>query len=520
MPFGLAEVLGAEASWRDTFAWPLAPATVFDAATRLLSRYNDLLVASKEDERHVLLLGRSFNRAAALMEAALAIQHENDASIRLGGPNDLAVLRGDKPVEAGIESDSILMRPSGGRADFPALRRVVRTKTWSSWLGLPKALWWPDGLVVTHNKLLVADVRRRSLALRYEAADVFLHKCLEGATGTASLFASADDLEKLVDAKVDALLNDPLLAPEMHLRLRALLRPVVHGDLFKADSVLAALERSPLIPRALWSGTGGYYPARALGLAAMRRGGTACRYDHGGTASLMADTNFLASQELAVSTELVMPTPQAAELVAPTARRLEPAPVGRITGNGGDPSLDPGRIWRRATIPARRRVIYVGGPYYGFSQTFPPFPPSPVYIDWQHRLLAALARLPVDLRHKPHPGAMMRGRPSFLAPYAPMLTGWFEDALGDADVVIIDLAATTTLAIAMCSDRPLVLFDFGCMPFNPFVKDQVARRCRIIPVGHDERNRLTLDEAAMAEAVCCGPDCADPSYFRSLFLGR
>lgn len=115
---------------------------------------------------------------------------------------------------------------------------------------------------------------------------------------------------------------------------------------------------------------------------------------------------------------------------------------------------------------------------------------------------------------------MMRGRPSFLAPYAPMLTGWFEDALGDADVVIIDLAATTTLAIAMCSDRPLVLFDFGCMPFNPFVKDQVARRCRIIPVGHDERNRLTLDEAAMAEAVCCGPDCADPSYFRSLFLGR
>lgn len=82
----------------------------------------------------------------------------------------------------------------------------------------------------------------------------------------------------------------------------------------------------------------------------------------------MADTNFLASQELAVSTELVMPTPQAAELVAPTARRLEPAPVGRITGNGGDPSLDPGRIWRRATIPARRRVIYVGGPITDFPR--------------------------------------------------------------------------------------------------------------------------------------------------------
>src|SRR5262249_4494548 len=158
----------------------------------------------------------------------------------------------------------------------------------------------------------------------------------------------------------------------------------------------------------------------------------------------------------------VMPTQRAAAAIAGAAQRLGPVPAATISGCAGDPSLDPGPVWRRSATPSRRRVMYVAAPYYGFSQTFPPYPPSAVSIAWHHPPRAGLAQLLIDLYQKPPPGGLLRGNPAMLAHYAPILTRRFEDVLGVADVIVIDLAATTTLAIAMCTDRPVVLLDMGC----------------------------------------------------------
>ncbi|HEY7609113.1 MAG TPA: hypothetical protein VIF14_07765 [Alphaproteobacteria bacterium] len=518
VPFGLAEALRAPATWRARFAWPIAAQTVFDLATRLLSRSVDLLIATAEPARSVLLLGRSFNRAAALIEAAAAVEAERALGLRLEGPRDLAVLRGERETDERAPSDTMLMAPPARKARFPRLRRIARTKSWTPWWRMPRALLRPEAIVVSHNRLLVSDAARQGAAVRYVPADPMLADCLGGAPA-ASLFASPEARAALVARTVEALSDEPLLGREMRARVKSLLAPIVAADLAAADSVLARLDRSPGLPGSIWSGSGGFYPARALGLAAMRRGGRVRRYDHGGTASLMADVNFLAQQELAVSTELVMPTARAGAAIAGAARRLGTVPAAAISGSSGDPSLDPGRAWRRSSVPSRRRVIYVASAYYGFSQTFPPFPPSVVYIDWQHRLLEALARLPIELHHKPHPGGLLRGNPRMLAHLAPILTRRFEDELGGADVVVIDIAATTTLAIAMCSDRPVVLLDMGCMPFNEPVRAEIVRRCRIVPVVSDARNRLAVDAQALGEAVCGGPDRADPSFFREFFLG-
>src|ERR1041385_3023813 len=95
IPFGVSDVLASDQGWRERFAWPISAQRVFSSATSLLSRLNDLIVATDEPARSVLLLGRSFNRAAALLEAALAVQAEASAGIRLTGPRDLAILRGE-----------------------------------------------------------------------------------------------------------------------------------------------------------------------------------------------------------------------------------------------------------------------------------------------------------------------------------------------------------------------------------------------------------------------------------------
>jgi hypothetical protein len=518
VPFGVEQLPAVGDAWREYFAWPIPPQTVFDLAARIMQRAADFLIATPEPARSVVLLGRSYNRVAALMEAAIAVQAERDAGLRLEGPRDLAILRGEvAPRETA--SDTMTMRASGGSGGrLRLLRSVARTKSWTAWPRLAKAMLAPEGVAISHNSLLIADLRRRGEAVRFEPADHLLRECLTGSDPGASLLGSQAEREALTARVLDNLLDDPLLRADMRQRMRQLLEAVVAADIARADTLLAQLSASPHLPQKIWSGTGNFYPSRALGLAAMRRGGTARRYDHGGTASLMADTSFLGPHELAVSTEFVMPTQPAADAIDASARRLAPVPVARIEASSGDPALDPGPIWRRQSMPPRRRVIYVSAPYYGFSQTFPPYPPSPVYIDWQHRLLAALSRLPVDLRHKPHPGGLYAGRTPGLGHYAPVISGWFEDALGDADVVVIDLAATTTLAISMCTDCPIVVLDFGCMPFNPVVRKEIEQRCRIVPVGSDARNRLVVDVQALTEAVCGGPEREDPTFFRRFFL--
>lgn len=519
VPYGIGDMLARSDDWRDRFAWPIAPRTVFDIAERLMNRSDDLIIGNSGPARRILLLIRTFNRAAALLEAAVAVQHERDFGVKLEGPRDLAVLRGELDAESAA-SDTMSMTPSGGRANLAWLRQVARTKTWTPWHAMPKAMLAPDGVVITHNELLINDLRGRPERLRFDAADRLIGELTAGCDPRASLFSSPGERNAAAERIVDGLVDEPLLSAEMRDRVRNLLRPIVMVDVEKADRLLAQLDGARELPRQIWSGTGGFYPSRALGLAVMERGGRARRYDHGGTASLMADENFLGYQELAVSTEFVMPTPLAATTIERAAKRMAPVPVAQIFGSRGDPSLDPGSVWRRAAIPSRRRVLYVAGAYYGFSQTFPPYPPPTVYADWQHRLLTALARLPVNLRHKPHPGGLLKGKPDFLAGYAPVLGGWFEDALGETDVVVIDLAATTTLAIAMCTDRPIVVLDFGCMPFNDIVREQIARRCRLVPVATDARNRFVVDEAALTDAICGGPEREDPSYFRALFLGE
>lgn len=519
VPFGADQVVTAPDGWRDRFAWPIPAQTVFDLAARMMDRAADLLIATPEPARSVMLLGRSYNRAAALMEAAVAVQAERDTGLRLDGPRDLAALRGDaRPDDV---SGTMVMRASGGRGgNLRLLRSIARTKTWTPWWRMPGALLVPKGIAITHNQLLIEDIRRRSDSVRFQAADHVLETCLAGGDENASLFASPADREALVEKVLGNLLDEPLLGAEMREKIRTILQPVVAADLAKAENVLAKLGMSRDLPRNIWSGTGNFYPSRALGLAVMRRGGRARRYDHGGTASLMADTSFLGPHELAVSTEFVMPTEPAARAISAAARRLDPLPVAAIEWNGGDSGLDPGKVWLRDTVPARRRVIYVAAPYYGFSQTFPPYPPCPIYVDWQHRLLGALARLPVDLKHKPHPGGLHKSQMPGIEAYAPMLSGWFEDAIGNADVVVIDLAATTTLAISMCTDRPVVVLDFGCMRFNPALRAEIGRRVRLVPVRSDDRNRLVFDEAALADAVCGGADREDPSFFRRFFLGK
>jgi hypothetical protein len=166
----------------------------------------------------------------------------------------------------------------------------------------------------------------------------------------------------------------------------------------------------------------------------------------------------------------------------------------------------------------RRRVLYTPLPLLGFRQVVPAYLPDPVNLDWQMRVAAMLKDLPIDLVCRPHPEGLLKGRPHPIAAVvAPSLVP-FEQQVPETDLFVFDYVQSTTFYEALCTDRVIVLLDMGLPIFDSDMRAAIERRCRIVPVHFDDRNLPQADPDALRDAVCSGPDRADPSEFRALLL--
>ena len=509
--------------WRGAFAWPVPFGDLFEISHRLQRRFVDLLAALDGDEREVMSLARPVTGTAATLEMALAVQAERASGVRLSGPPELDVLRGMAPPETCERSSLVDMgaRALTARIRLRTVRRFARVLSWTPLVRLPAALSAPQALAVTHNPLLVAQARRTRTRLGFRHAAPLMERIMRRAPGGASLLNRTGQVGALAERALECLTDDPALTDAMRRRAIGLLRPVHAGLLAHAARTLGALRVTKRLPRALWAGTGGFGPTRALSIEVRRRGGAVTRFDHGGVTPLLAEPHFLVHRELAVSTGYVLPSERAARqtVVARAADLARPLGLISIAGGGGDPALDPGPPSARP--PARPpRVLFVGTAFYGLSQTYPPFPPAPVYLDWQHRILEVLGSFPIDLIHKPHPGGLFMGRPPGVDRLARIDPRPFEQAMTDIDCFVFDIAASTTFSIALSSDRRIVLLDFGCLRFSEEMKPLIEARCRIVPIVRDGRNRATVDPQALEAAVCASGPAPDPTPFRRCFLAE
>lgn len=519
IPYRVSDIEAAPHSWQTDFGWPVSTAKLIEVSTGVMRRYVDLIVDADHAERSILLLGRPFNRAAAIVEAAISIAAEGEAGLELSGPTDLEILRGTNSIHT---TDTELMRLPAPSLHNAWLRRIARMKTWTSWSQLPRALLHPNMIAVSHNALLRSEAAQSSSALGFEHADILFQRCINEGDREHHGLIKPHALEELIERTAMTLADEQALHPQMRDRTAMLLRNLCAQDFGRANATLGALTRARSIPLQLWSGSAGPYKVRALGIETLRRGGAAVRFDHGGTVPLMANGDFIAQQELAVSSTFVTPTSRAAEVtsIAAGQARLRSEPTAVVRGGRGDPALDPGRASPVGAQGPRRRVLYASTCYYPFSQTFPPLPPSAVYLDWQRRLILALSRLPIDLIHKPHPGGVYKGCAPSLINLARVSVRPFEEEITNTDVVVFDWAASTTFSVALSSDKIIVLLDFGSMPFDPTIRDEIGIRCRVLPVSSDQRNRLVVDELALSEAICAGEARAEPGPFREFFLGQ
>lgn len=509
--------LDAWAAAPDSVAWPAPFVDIVAPLADVYRRYLDAASAIDDaDARSVVLLGRRAMPVMALVQFALWTAAAQRGGQRFVGHAVLDHLAGAGPLPD--EALQSIGQPEN-RPRLQWLRRLARTSSWTPPLRLPSAMLRPDGVALTHNALLRAHLRSVSHTVRNAYESDFA----PAGGGRDEAFVRRIDADALAGQMAGTLSDGLALDDDLRDRLAAAIRPVLRESCLDSADLLGQLRATRRLPRQLWSGTGSKHMSRALGIEVLRRGGEVVRCDHGGSFVLLDSPDSVALNELAVSSRFVVATPAAATsagLVAGQARAAAFADCS-LAGGPGDPGLDVGAAaFRRSTsTTGRRRVMYVSTLFYGLHQVSPPVLPAPLYADWQTRLVALLRSLPVELVCKPHPGGL-RPPPEFEPTRdIAVASARFEQAVADADVLVYDFPATTTLAVGLCTDRPVVLIDHGTMRFSETHKAAIAARCRVVRAAYDDRNRPVVARETLEEAVCSGPDAVDPGYFRRLFLG-
>ncbi|WP_259781280.1 hypothetical protein [Aestuariispira ectoiniformans] len=529
IPFSLNGKEVGKPSWLKAFSWPVSPSTTIAIAPRVYERYMNFAISQSGRCRDLILMAKCANEATTLIETAFVCSAAGTHHLEMVGNDTIQTINTGyyKADTAKNDLQQMGLRHIQQKINFKFLRQLARVRSWSSPGKAICTLLKPDALAITHNALLRDTAKKSHIRLAFQHAMPFFERALQEGRRRPDRFMSDLDLRNLAQEYSFVLAADPILLEHQRINVASLLEPVALQQLESAHEILSCLTSVRHLPGELWTGNGDFLPSRALGLEIRRRGGAVKRFDHGGTLSLVDSPHYQAHQDFAVATEAVVPTPIAARLPnVQKAKAIAAAfyPV-KITGAEGDPSLRPDVQQTKTNKQPHRvpRVLYAATAYYGFFQSYPAFTNGPVYLDWQYRLMDSFKDIDAEFIHKPHPGGLYNGTPPGLAAYAPSnvktVQTPFEAVLSDADLFLFDFAGSTTFSIALCTDKPIILLDLGNLTFGEKVDLEIRKRCHVISVGIDERNRPVIDTNDLKEAIISLTGCSfDPTYFRNLFL--
>jgi hypothetical protein len=500
----------SQPGWRRNVGWPVGLA---EANAICAQQVRDALVwtRSLDDpllrDAATLALPVVLAYSRAIVLAPLAVgRAERNGSVIAGAAAEIGYLKtGEGALPA--RADPVL---PPARFGLSYARRFARTRSWTPLARLPRALLFPAAIAISHNPLLRDVAAREQRGVGFHHAETIL----DGARRTA---ARGPDVADAARDLATLLVNVVTLDEPWRQRAFAMIDAVADTHMRKAARDMAAL-RMVSLPQHIWTGSGGLYAPRAIGIEVLRRGGRVRRFDHGTPREFVATAEMTSLLELSVSSEFVLPT-EGAAAICRAAMGLQAGPV-TISGAGGDP------VFRR--VPAQRprkpagaklRVVYAPTQLLGFRQLVPALPPDPVHLDWQMRVAEFLNTLPVDFVCQAHPEGLFGGRQHPLEEVAPTRRGNFAAQLQEADVFVFDYPTTTALWEACCTDARIVYLDMGAGKMTPEIARLFAQRATVLPVMHGDDHRMSFDEAALRDAVLADSGPADPTAFRRLLAG-
>ncbi len=516
IPFDYATTLDMD-DWRDRVAWPIGYAEANDlvnaqviASLGTLARIDDPLVR----DAAMLAMMNILGYARVIVLAARCLERSGEHDILVGKAPELAFLEGDWPAAEPPPKRAAMIMPTAS-VRLALARRAARIAAWTPLWRVPIRLISTPVCAVSHNHLLCGYAAQAGIPVSYQHGTTLMARARQRAPdGPVDSGSWAGPIAR--DLVACANLGD-----RYRERAEQLVSTLVQPHLERAMRDIAGLRAIKRLPNEIWSGSGGAYDARAIGIEVLRRGGQATRFEHGCPAGFIECAEMMAVGEFAVSTRIVSATPTTRDALDATKAPALAKPLSEISieAHTGDPTFRRIPIRRRGTAGRRPRVVYAPNFLLGFRQIAPALLPDTIYFDWQLRVAEAVAGLPVELLCKPHPEGLLQGKSHPLEAYAPVSYQPFEAIIDEADIFLFDYPASTTFWEAVCTDRPVVVLDLGLTRMTSAISGEIERRCRIIPVEFNDANRPDLDPEPLADALLNPAEPIDPTPLRDVLGG-
>jgi hypothetical protein len=251
---------------------------------------------------------------------------------------------------------------------------------------------------------------------------------------------------------------------------------------------------------------GGYY--RRVAAAAMKaEQGEVISFDHGGHTwhpyefaainDFYVLNNFYAVDRYILYSKSVIPLARKL-LERSSISRLNSAIVFEATPSAEYQTLAASKGSVRSDLPLKR-IMLIGSIFLG-ERILMNYESDPIHLDLEYRLIQCLTQAGFEVIYKQHPGGILRAPVEWNNPLVKSTREPFENVLNQADAFIFTYTATSALAPALCTKKPVFILDCDRRDWQDDRKT-LEDRCTFIPCEVDSRQRVLFDEARLLDAI-------------------
>ncbi len=313
-----------------------------------------------------------------------------------------------------------------------------------------------------------------------------------------------DSIESLTDSVIDAFTDNEL---NLSQPIREHIYELTHNYYRQTASYYIGNRNSKDIPQHLWAGSGHNYYVRLLGRLVRDKKGVVTCFEHGEPKAIYKNT-YHGYGELGICNRYMTYTRQCAQLYEDswggTLKLQKHMPEMITPPEEGEAYLK--TVFRRygkgkAISHNSKRVLYITSAFRNDFTSLDCRPADMVYLEWQRYLFNTLKELEYEVAFKQHPEGILINREFKLFKDVDYLNGNFKDHLERNNILIFDHTNSTAFAIAVCTNKPVVLIDTGFLSLHTESRKNLSERCAIANGYYDSQNRLRVKKDELQEAL-------------------
>jgi hypothetical protein len=178
------------------------------------------------------------------------------------------------------------------------------------------------------------------------------------------------------------------------------------------------------------------------------------------------------------------------------------------------------KLWKRygnMRLPLKnKRIMIIGFPYFQQRNPSDALCFSLARLDMELRLIDVLRNAGYDVIYKVHPGRISEAKDIF-EKKAYVLKGYIQNHLKKADVFLSPSIMTTAFSFILCTNKPIIIFDFCFKIHPPFPEamELFKKRCSVVKTTIDERNRIIFDEKELLAALSQKPEQPNTEFIKT-----